>query len=44
MNASFMTKRLSQENAGEMKSKRLISVASNQNKGSGAQDVRWECY
>lgn len=40
MSASFMAKRLSQENGGEMKSKRLISVASNQNKGTGPQDVR----
>ncbi len=44
MNASFMTKSLSQENAGEMKSKRLISVPSNQNKGSGQQHVSKECY
>jgi hypothetical protein len=35
MNAQFMAKRLSQENGTEMKSKRLINVASNHNKGSG---------
>ena len=43
MSASFMAKRLSQDNGGEMKSKRLISVASNQNKGIGPQDVTSNC-
>jgi hypothetical protein len=37
---SFMAKRISQEDGGEMKSKRLIAGASNQNRGGGpSQDV-----